>query len=99
LPATPLAGARITAADAVTTSQAIPVPHCKVFGVIDTEVRFQVPHADLWNGRFVMGGNGGFAGSLDSEVISSVRLGYAAWTAKTGGEVFHAAEWEYAGTP
>jgi hypothetical protein len=44
LPATPLAGARITAADAVTTSQAIPVPHCKVLGVIDTEVRFQVLH-------------------------------------------------------
>ena len=51
--------------------------HCKVLGVIGTEIRFQVLLPDTWNGRFLMDGNGGFAGSLDND-FSSVGRGYAA---------------------
>ena len=63
--------ARIMSADAVAPNpDTIPVPHCKVLGVIGTEIRFQVLLPDSWNGRFLMGGNGGFAGSLDNDFSS-----------------------------
>ncbi len=78
--------ARITSADAVAPNpDTIPVPHCKVLGVIGTEIRFQVLLPDSWNGRFLMGGNGGFAGSLDND-FSSVKLGYAFADTDTGHE-------------
>ena len=64
----------------------MPVPHCKVLGVIGTEIRFQVLLPDCWNGRFLMGGNGGFAGSLDSDWVSSVSAGYAFADTDTGHE-------------
>jgi hypothetical protein len=59
------------------------VPHCKVLGVIGAEIRFQVLLPDGWNGRFLMGGNGGFAGSLDND-FSSVARGYAFADTDTG---------------
>ena len=40
------------------------VPHCKVTGVIGSEIRFEVLLPDDWNGKFLMGGGGGFVGSL-----------------------------------
>jgi hypothetical protein len=60
------------------------VPHCKVLGVVETEIRFQMLLPDAWNGRFVMGGNGGFAGSLDGDGSRYVRLGYAHAITDTG---------------
>ena len=79
-----LGDARITSAEAVAADPAkIAVPHCKVLGVIGTEIRFQVLLPDSWNGRFLMGGNGGFAGSLDND-FSSVTLGYAFADTDTG---------------
>src|SRR6187399_731701 len=57
--------ARITEAVAVPTSPAnsgIRVPHCRVSGVIDTEIHFAELLPDEWNGRFFAGGQGGFAG-------------------------------------
>jgi hypothetical protein len=84
LTALKLTDARITSADAVAADPAaIPVPHCKVLGVIGAEIRFQVLLPDSWNGRFLMGGNGGFAGSLDND-FSSVKLGYAFADTDTG---------------
>ena len=65
---------------------ALPVPHCKVLGVISTEIRFQVLLPDSWNGRFLMGGNGGFAGSLDDDGVRSVGAGYAFASTDTGHE-------------
>ena len=76
--------ARITSAEAVAAKpDGIPVPHCKVLGVIGAEIRFQVLLPDGWNGRFLMGGNGGFAGSLDND-FSSVARGYAFADTDTG---------------
>ena len=40
-----------------------PVPVCKVDGVIGKEINFSVWLPEAWNGKFVMGGQGGFAGS------------------------------------
>jgi feruloyl esterase len=40
--------------------------HCVVRGTIDAEIRFELilPVPDAWNGRFVMGGGGGFVGTV-----------------------------------
>jgi Tannase and feruloyl esterase len=80
-----LADARITSAEAIAANPAaIPVPYCKILGVIGTEIRFQVLLPDAWNGRFLMGGNGGFAGSLDADGLWSVSAGYAFASTDTG---------------
>ena len=50
---------------------AAPAPHCKVAGVIGTETSFELLLPDDWNGRFVMGGGGGFVGS-----VINTALGY-----------------------
>ncbi len=55
------------------TQESVPVPHCKVAGVIGTETNFELLLPDGWNGKFVMGGGGGFVGS-----IINVALGYGA---------------------
>ena len=39
-------------------------PHCKVAGVIGSEIRFELLLPEKWNGKFVMGGGGGFVGSV-----------------------------------
>src|SRR5262245_18256863 len=83
---TSLPDVRITSAEAVAAKpDGVPVAHCKVLGVIGAEIRFQVLLPDAWNGRFVMGGNGGFAGSLDND-FSSVKRGYAFAGTDTGHE-------------
>ena len=40
--------------------------YCKVLAVIDKEINFEVdlPAASEWNGKYLMGGNGGFLGNL-----------------------------------
>ena len=63
-----------TAAPGPANPAVLPVPHCQVLGVISTEIRFQVLLPDSWNGRFLMGGNGGFAGSLDGDGVRSVAV-------------------------
>ena len=37
--------------------------HCRLFGVIPPEIRFNVNLPTGWNGRFYMHGNGGYAGN------------------------------------
>ena len=37
--------------------------HCRVFGVVPPEIRFNVNLPTGWNGRFYMHGNGGYAGN------------------------------------
>ena len=60
------------------------VPHCKVEGVIGTEIRFEVLLPDDWNGKFLMGGGGGFVGSLGYQGRFSVNRGYATAATDTG---------------
>jgi len=86
LVSTSLPDVRITSAEAVAAKpDGVPVAHCKVLGIIGTEIRFQVLLPDAGNGRFVMGGNGGFAGSLDND-FRAVRRGYAFAGTDTGHE-------------
>ena len=58
LPALP--DVRITAV----TQESAPAPHCKVVGVIGSEIGFELRLPDDWNGKFIMGGGGGFVGAL-----------------------------------
>ena len=59
---------RIGAAEAVAAADGVPA-HCRVTGVIETEINFELllPEAGDWNGRFLMGGGGGFVGSVQNQ--------------------------------
>ncbi len=49
----------------------------KVEGVIGGHIRFELLLPDSWNGRFVMGGGGGFVGTVQNSALGSVNHGYA----------------------
>ena len=51
-------------------------PHCQVLGVIGKEINFEILLPEKWNGRFVMGGNGGFAGELIYSMRETVDSNY-----------------------
>ena len=61
------------ALDDVATEQT----HVRVTGVIGAAIRFELLLPDTWNGRFVMGGGGGFVGSVQNGARNSVEHGYA----------------------
>jgi len=77
---------RITEAVAVPApaSGAVKVAHCRVAGVIGTEIKFALLMPDAWNHKFVMGGGGGFVGSIDNQALSTVNDGYATVGTDTG---------------
>ena len=68
------------------TSETAPVPHCKVAGVIGAENHFELLLPETWNGKFVMGGGGGFVGSVmnTSLMFGSLEAGYASVGTDTG---------------
>ena len=39
-------------------------PHCKVHGTIGKHINFELLLPEKWNGKFAMGGGGGFVGSV-----------------------------------
>ena len=61
-------------------------PHCRVEGVIGREIRFELLLPETWNGRFAMGGGGGFVGSIQNAARWSVHSGYATVGTDTGHE-------------
>jgi feruloyl esterase len=58
--------------------------HLRVLGVIGGHVRFELLLPDAWNGRFVMGGGGGFVGTIQNAARDSVNRGYATVGTDTG---------------
>jgi len=69
------------------TQEAAPAPHCKVAGVIGTEIRFELLLPDNWNGKFAMGGGGGFVGLVINSAqlyFGAVQSGYATVGTDTG---------------
>jgi len=73
---------KITSAAPATT----PVPLCKVDGVIGKEIAFSAWLPEAWNGKFVMGGQGGFAGRVESQAMGmqALQKGYATAGTDTG---------------
>jgi hypothetical protein len=57
---------------------------CRVVGVIGTEINFELLLPDQWNGRFVMGGGGGFVGEILNNERGRVDEGYATAGTDTG---------------
>ena len=65
--------------------------HCRVTGVIETEINFELLLPDDWNGRFLMGGGGGFVGTVQNQARtlfahggSPLERGYATAGTDTG---------------
>jgi len=68
------------------SSETSMAPHCKVAGVIGTETNFELLLPDNWNGKFVMGGGGGFVGSVVNTALlfGALQKGYATVGTDTG---------------
>jgi feruloyl esterase len=58
--------------------------HCKILGVIGREIKFELLLPDKWNNIFIMGGGGGFVGSIQNAARSTVNSGYATSGTDTG---------------
>ena len=64
--------------------------HCRVDGQIDTEINFELLLPDDWNGRFMMGGGGGYVGTVQNSALSygagpgALERGYATVGTDTG---------------
>ncbi|NKB34919.1 MAG: tannase/feruloyl esterase family alpha/beta hydrolase [Pseudomonadales bacterium] len=69
-----------------------PVNHCEITGVIGTELQFRLWLPESWNGKFVMGGGGGFAGTLGNQALQQgvLESGYATVSTNTGHSGFGA---------
>ena len=81
---------RIGAAERVAATVDLPA-HCKVTGTIETEINFELLLPDDWNGRFLMGGGGGFVGTVQNQARtlyayggSPLQRGYATVGTDTG---------------
>jgi feruloyl esterase len=77
---------RINSAEEV-PAEANAFAHCKVLGVIEKEINFEVdmPGPSDWNGKFLMGGSGGFQGTLsNSGKAPALHRGYATGITDTG---------------
>jgi hypothetical protein len=60
------------------------VGYLEAKGVIGGHIHFELLLPDQWNGRFVMGGGGGFVGSVQNAARDSVNRGYATVGTDTG---------------
>src|SRR6187401_2198393 len=58
--------------------------HIQVQGVIGEHIHFELLLPDDWNGRFTMGGGGGFVGTVQNAARDSVNKGYATVGTDTG---------------
>ncbi len=77
---------RVTSAEMVGADKEA-MAHCKVLAVIDKEINLEVilPNPDQWNGKFLMGGTGGFIGTLQNGMkASALHRGYASASTDTG---------------
>ncbi len=52
-------------------------PYCRIAATVDAETQIVALFPDEWNGRFVMGGGGGYVGAVDNQFSSTVHEGYA----------------------
>ena len=73
----------------VLTAEAMsePAAHCRVEGVIGTEIGFELHLPDDWNGKFIMGGGGGFSGDFNNAAMLVGNIladGWATVTTDTG---------------
>jgi feruloyl esterase len=58
--------------------------HCRAAGTIGGDIRFVVLRPDQWNGKFFMGGGGGFVGAVENSAEFTLAQGYATAGTDTG---------------
>jgi hypothetical protein len=84
---------KVTKAAAVPapTNDPITVAYCRVEGIIGSEITFALLLPEAWNHKFMMGGAGGFAGSVANQALEPdflptpvLNLGYATVGTDTG---------------
>lgn len=64
--------------------------HCRILGTIDDEIGFEVRLPKDWNGKFFMGGGGGFVGSIQSQGWEdAIARGYATTGTDSGHKGAH----------
>jgi len=77
------------AAETIAAADGVP-EHCRISGVIAPEIRFEVNLPAVWNRRFYMHGNGGFAGETPETGArpryrsAALRHGFVTATTNTG---------------
>ena len=67
-----------------TTDEKTGTVYCRVLGTIGKEINFELLMPENWNSRFVMGGGGGFVGSIQNMARWTVNEGYATSGTDTG---------------
>ncbi len=72
--------------DSVQRSDNVRVPHCRVAGIVGKGAAFVVMLPNRWNQRLLMGGNGGFAGTIVRGVFTASDQGYVTVSTNTGHE-------------
>ena len=77
----------ILSADEPVDADGNPLGYCHVLGIIETEIKFEVNLPVDWNGKFYMGGGGGFVGTIQSQgAENALPRGYATAGTDTGHE-------------
>ena len=62
-----------------------PVDHCKLTARLDREINFSLWLPDTWNGKFLLGGGGGYVGSIQNQPLTrALEGGYATAGTDTG---------------
>ena len=70
----------------VVESVKAPVEHCKLTGIVGREIGFSLWLPMEWNGKFIMGGGGGFVGNIQNQALGLgvLQRGYATAGTDTG---------------
>jgi hypothetical protein len=76
----------VDAPDSLNHGDNVRAPHCRVSGIIGKAIAFTAMLPNRWNQRLLMGGNGGYAGSINRGVLSNATSGYLTVSTNTGHE-------------
>jgi hypothetical protein len=76
----------VSVADSADHKDNVRAPHCRVSGVIGRSTEFLIMLPYAWNQRLLMGGNGGYAGTINRGVMGNATSGYAVVSTNTGHE-------------
>jgi hypothetical protein len=74
----------VDAPDSLDHGDNVRAPHCRVSGTIGKATAFTVMLPNRWNQRLLMGGNGGYAGTINRGILANATQGYVTVSTNTG---------------